>query len=316
MEQLQAYWIKVRDGFWTLVSKIESSVLFERVVSRYDSLPPRNQKTIKATSTILAMILIAWFAFSPFIKTRLNLAENRSFFSLVSSMKIFNSKLESARKEYVPPIGWQNLPANDMRQLEDSITVLMASLGIDVSQYEIAPQGSTLLVHAKEATIKQLESFMFELDGLYPRYTVVRNKTSRHPDKKELLQFEIEIAPGKVKGAAPSFGANQDLEDSGEYDSLPIEDDSNGGLNMPPTSAARGSTPGANGAVPGFEPPTFTPLDGESDGEYSPSNRGGSEYSPPMEDFTPPPPTQSDDEFDVVPIPDDGMEFPPSPPTE
>ncbi len=322
MEQLQLYLTKAKDGFWTLISKIESSVIFERLVSKYEALPTRNQKTIKAAATVLAVALVSWFVFSPLVKTRFNFSQNRSFFSLVSSMKMFNSKLESARKEYVPPVGWQNISANDFRQLEDSIASIMATLGLQETQYEIALQGSTLLVHSSEATIKQLESFMFQIDGLFPRFSVVRNKTTRHPDNKELIQFEVEIALGEVKDSSQAFNEYGEGEmESGDFemqsDSPGVVDDR---LSLPPASD-RDQTPTGSptdGTVPGFDAPTFTPLDDESDEEFSPSNpsdRGGdSEFVPPMgDDFIPPPPNPSDDTFEMAPI-DDG--FPPQPPIE
>lgn len=333
MEQLKLYLAKARDAFWQLVSKVESSVLFERLVNRYESLPTRQQKTIKASATLGITIVLAWFAISPFVSTRLKFSENRSFFSLISSMKLFNSKLESARKEYIIPVGWQNVAAGDLRQLEDSITVLMASLGIPEELYEVAPQGATIMVHAREATIKQLETFLFQLDGLYPRYAVIRNKTSLHPTNKELVQFELEIGPGSDRGA--SAGANLEANDeefdnieNGDFQDFPPPAESvpsrpRAAPTTPPTGDDNDFPPpptgGDSGGVPGFEPPSFSPLDGEEGGEYNPSNRGGGDFTPPMgDDFIPPPPPSPDDEsFDVVPMPEDeSAPMAPSFPTE
>jgi hypothetical protein len=324
MEQLKAYLSKMRDGFWSIISKIESSVLFEKLVSKYESLPTRNQKTIKSIATILCAIALIWFVFSPLIKTRVTFSENRSFFSLISSMKIFNSKLESSRKEFITPVGWQNIQANDLRQLEDSVSVIMAGLGLGETQYEVAPQGATLLVHASEATIKQLESFIFQMDGLYPRFSVVRNKTTIHPDNKELIQFEVEIAQGEVRDSSQTMNDfEDDFADLDDLDNTPPPPPSPG-LNVPPPSIREEPIPPPpthtnDGSVPGFEAPTFTPLDDEFEEDFAPTNPsdrmgGESEFMPPMgDDFIPPPPNLGDDTFDMVPIPED--DFPPQPPS-
>lgn len=319
MEQLKIYLAKIRDGFWTVVSKIESSEAFERLVSKYEALPTRQQKTIKSVSTFIFILIFAWIAVSPFVSTRSLFKENRDFFNLLSSMKLFNSKLEAAKKEYIPPIGWQNISAADINQLQESISNVMASLGIAEDQYEIAPQGETLLVHAKEATIKQLESFMFQIDGLYPRFSIVRNKTSVHPQNKELVAFEIEIGPGENTGGIFAERPNFQGQDS-DFDSMDEGFDGPGVMPPTPSNSDFGSddlpsappTPPSDGTVPGFEPPTFSPLDGDTSGDFAPSNRNG-DFIPPMgDDFIPPPPPNPDDEsFDVVPLPDE--DFPPLP---
>jgi hypothetical protein len=326
MEQLKVYWQKTKETFWSLIAKLESSVLFERVVTKYEALPTRNQKTIKAVSTVLAGVLIVWVLVSPLIKTRLNFAENRSFFSLVSSMRLFNAKLEAARKEYVPPTGWQNIQAASLDQLEDSIGTIMASLGLAESQYEVAPQGGTLLVHASEATIKQLESFLFQIDGLFPRFSVIRNKVTRHPQNKELIQFEVEIAAGEVRDSSQAMNemedeshfSSPDFEDSEE---IPLPPSGEGGLNVPGSEPRGKGNPNApvDGSVPGFDAPSFTPLEEDGDGFSEPSNPGDrsggeSEFVPPMgDDFIPPPPPSPDDNtFDMMPTTDGDLPPPPA----
>lgn len=346
MESVQVYWIKIRDSFWTLISKLESSVFFERLVSKYEALPPRQQNTYKALSAVFVISIALWFGLSPVLKTRLDFSQNRSFFSLISSMKVFNSKLEAARKEYVPPVGWQAIQANDLQQLQESLIVQMAALGVPEDRYEIAVQGDTLLVHVREATVKQLESLLFQLDGLYPHFHVIRNKTSTDSANKDLLQFEIEIGNGEEKSdglLTPDMGGFDESETRGEDRPIGLSPSqgnhqSNDHMNHddPFSDEALGigkheASPHKNdisipeqqhpssGGVPGFTPPTFSPIDGDgADGDYAPSNRSGqieNGFTPPSgEDFIPPPPPTNDEDggFDVVPIPDD--QFPPQPP--
>jgi len=311
MEELKKFLIKLKDSLRSLINKLESSEIFERLVNKYETLAPNVQKRIRIAATLSFSLVLVWIFAKPILNTRSIISENRTFTALLSELKSFNTKIESSKKEYIAPSGWQSMQASNLNQLEDSLAALLASLGFENSQYELAPQGQTLLIYGKEATIKQLESFLFQVDGAFPNFTVVRQKTSVHPDNKELIKFEVEIASGDANEVISRnpIQRNETSNQTAPEDSQELEIIENQ-IETPQIEPRDNLSNNA---------PSYDPLEADnSDDErrrderrdFVPSNRGGSnEFEPPLgEEFIPPPP----------PMPDEGGymsddEFPPEP---
>ena len=232
MEQLKA----LRAQVVALLHQLEDSMLFEKAVTWFENLEPRAQRWITGLGKVFALVILATPILWTLNTVRSLHSEQAQYLSLLDEMRRFNSDVEVVHQPPPRPAGWQNMNAGSADELQTSIAQYLGMIGISGDAYEISPSGAGILVKINELTIKQATSILFQMDGFFPRVTTPRVTLQRHPESKDLLTLEIEVA--FRGGAMPAMNSGDDFSTT----------DMNSG---PPPAVSRGGKPNLKGGTPG-----------------------------------------------------------------
>ena len=265
MSQLQQLWERVRGALLDLVRGIEESAAFERLLSEYDALEPRQQKWLRAMAVLLVLggfVVIVALPVVNVFRTQRNLNDLRA---LVAEMRHYQDQKAVIRKPAPPPLGFQNLPANSPAEAEESLKAFLASIGLEGDALTTGDNGGWRLV-VPELSVRQATTLLFQIDAWTPRLTTENVQVTVHPANKELLTLNADLRYGAMamNGGFPGLptGGNRGgngYPPAGEYPANEGGHPGSGGGTMI-RDESMGEDP--NGAANGF--PAMPPPDAPS----------------------------------------------------
>jgi hypothetical protein len=179
-------------------------------------------------------------------------------------------------------------------QMQEGLSQYLTNMGVSPEFFRIENQGNGFNLEIDELSIKQAETLLFQIEGLYPLTNLQQLQIKINPENKTLL---------KLAGFIKIQSDRLNEINQGGFNAMPSHDfdgEDDGDLPSPPQMPNRGSTnfnmgqggaPNMGDSNPGVPNPNYElpPNMGNPDNEGLPSaNRpDGEEYYPP--EFTPPP---------------------------
>jgi len=277
MNNLKIYWEKFILALNTLVSKIEESALFERIVLKIESLEPRQQKAWRLGGFLAGVFVFLGIFLLPLfmvLREKWELSETRD---MVNELQSFNSENSVVKRPAPRPQGWQGMPAANITEIESSLEQFSETIGVppDFIDLKATPPGD-LSINIKELSLRQAVAIIFQVDGWHPGLDFESLRVSVNPDAKDLLSLNARLRydesqisqDARPSGAQGGSGSNSM---GGGYTRL--DDSGPAPLDAPPTSEreqfrpARPGTPESNFPDEDYMPtePPPPPLNFEDD---------------------------------------------------
>jgi hypothetical protein len=270
MNNLAIYLEKLRVFLNDLIVKVEESPLFERLVLKYESLEPKQQRWVRNGGTLAFFSVIGLVFFLPLILALQSKSQVSSMRKLLFEVQSFNNENSIVRRPAPRPRDWRALPAGTLQDLESSLQNFSETIGIPSDFVAVKGAGNGLSIDIQELSLRQAVALLYQIDGWFPAVKFDENKISIHPDSKDLLTLRAQLSYDETLAAqlpqdagAASFGRG------GRGRSLPLDDDDGYG-------AGAAAYPGgeSSGALP--SPPGYP-----AGGGLSPSDEFGGDALPP-----------------------------------
>ncbi len=291
MNQLREYGLKLLDFIRSLLAQIESLPIFERALMRLESLEPSRQALVKSTFRFAMLLILTFLILWPLYKVR----ETKKFISLYSDslyrlQRVSNTPTD-IQSHAQKPADWQNLPASNAQELENSLKDFMANIGVAEDLFTSRVDGlDRMELEIDDLTLKQALSLSYQMDGWHPSVLAENFEMKIHPQNVDRLQLKLTAL---VRSALPGGGESLDEHDH-DFESSNHET-----YEAPPPPPPPESRFGGNDSPP---PP---PPDQNFDFDEPPPPPNFDDSVPP-----PPPPPSFDEDFDnEPPIYEEGSEL-------
>jgi hypothetical protein len=293
---ISQFFDKISFYFSNLVSKIEQSPTFERLVSKYENSDPQTQKRIQNLTYLSVFLGLVLMIVIPVFYLSFSRSELNQLNSLNNDVRSFSNQSSITYKPAAPPSGWQGLQATNLTEFEQAVTQYITTMGIPQDLFTTKTTQEGVVIKSTAASLRQYSQLLFLMDGWYPGVKILSTEVSVNKDSREMIDFEMNVNFNPAEAAKLStFRAGNN--DSDSFGNLPPPQ-----LNTEdPPSLSRDNTPSDSGAsIPSFPPPPPPPSpSGPSGDDYdsyiSPPeyDEYGDSFDPPSE--IPPPPLFEDE---------------------
>ncbi len=191
MNNLIEYWQRFKSFARDLLQQIEESSFYERILSKFESLEPRQQKMIKTGGIYLSLLAIALVYLLPVmgvISQKNHLADTRK---LLGELQSFNNENSIVRSPAPRPQGWTPFVAQNLKDMESEISQYAESMGIPADFINSSSSGINIQLELKELSLRQALTLMYKMDGQHPSLAFESLKMTVHPQFKDLLELKM-----------------------------------------------------------------------------------------------------------------------------
>lgn len=289
---------RVKAGVYEALQKIEDSPVYERIVSKIESLEPSQQRTLLLSSRVLVLLTLLYFLLSPLgtlwsIKSTLN--DQRT---LLAEIKAFNTAIETRPRPAPNPKDWQNMSAASPNEALQNLISFMNSIGLPEGSYQTLPSsGGQLQINIPEINLRQVQTLLFQIDGWYPEVEneIVTIKTLPTDPQKLSLTLTLNHKSGQPFTSTSSTSSRSQrgskrYSNRGSQNNVVQPDDEVEAFSQPPSFDSATIDSNINTSRP--PNPTYEEFQDSGD---SFSNSEAMDAAGSMDSLPPPPPL--DEEF-------------------
>lgn len=252
MSRLLEIWDKFRNMLAELVARIESTPVYESLLTKFEELDPKQQQILGTSSRIVGLLLIVYLTVSPII----GLYQEKSILDaqrdLLGEMKELNLQLATQPKQAPLPRDWQNMPANTSEATMASLRGFVESLGIPSGRYKmLASSNGHLQLEIPQMNLRQAQALVYQVDGWHPRVVTQVLNIQVEPENKNQLSlamtlrhqsgsaFEVPSEAGELDDSYETGSSSSSNDYSAPPESEPNYGDSYSDENDPYAQAIR-----------------------------------------------------------------------------
>lgn len=203
MNELLEYWQRLKVFLKDLIQRIEESPLFERVVIKFESLEPRQQKAWRLGALYLSLAAIALVYVLPIWGVVSQKRDIQAKRKLLAELQAFNSENSVVRRPAPRPQGWTSLQAASTKDMETALSQYAESMGIPQDFINSSTTGSSIDLELKELSLRQALTLVYQVDGYHPAMEFESLRIGVHPTAKDLLELKM-----RARVSDPSVLAN------------------------------------------------------------------------------------------------------------
>jgi hypothetical protein len=257
MNQLQELIDNLKAQITTLLTRIEESPQFEKLVMSYEALDPRHQKRLSAGAILSAAVLALFLFFVPLWSVIQAKSTNTQYYQLIGEMQAFNTATNVTYMPAPRPLGFNQLPTSPVEDLENSLGQFLANIGVPQDLFVIEKSPTGFSIKIEQISIRQVVYVIFQIDGWHPalKYNTLSVNVSKEKsnllDMKLILNFDAQEA--EKLHSTLNFSAGSSVGLGG---GAPVSQAPGSGGETPPTS-----TPGGGGVDYEYSPPPPAPMD-------------------------------------------------------
>lgn len=271
MNRLLEIWARIKTGFWALLTQIEESSLFERIVIRFEGLDPIQQRRLQLGGTSLAVLLTLGLFLYPLFSAIGSKWNNSRAQKMLDQVRTLNIAKNVERKAASQPPGWIPFNAASNDDFRTSLEQFLMKSGVSPELSEIEMSSQKLKLSAPSITIRQANAILFQFEASVPALTVEELKLSINGDNVNLVDLSMTArldlnAASKLQGDASSPGNNgYNRVDSNSYNNGSSSQPRSAPLDIPrpePLNNSNDQGPSADMLNQGRpEPPISPPTD-------------------------------------------------------
>lgn len=238
MSRLVELWDKLRSALAELVARIESTPVYESLLTKFEELDPKQQQIIGASSRIVGLLLLVYLTVSPILglyQAKSTLTAQRE---LLGEIKELNLQLATQPKQAPPPRDWENLPSNTSEATMSSLRGYVESLGIPSGRYKmLASSNGHLQLEIPQLNLRQAQALVYQVDGWHPRVVTQVLNIQVEPKNKNQLSlamtlrhqsggaFEVPDEAGQLDDSYSTGDTSDYSAGSGSNDTFSYEED-------------------------------------------------------------------------------------------
>ncbi len=194
MNNLKMYFDRFVTGLMTVLSKIEESALFEKLVLKFEALEPRQQRGWRIGGILAGAIVIGSIVLLPVylvLRQKMELSNTRD---LVNELHSFNNENSVVKRPAPRPQGWQAMPGTNLKEMESTLEQYSETLGIppDFISLKSNPPGE-INIAIKELSLRQAVAIIFQIDGWHAGLDFDSLKVSVNRQSKDLLTLDAKL---------------------------------------------------------------------------------------------------------------------------
>jgi len=206
MSRLAEYWQIFKEKFVLFVRMIEESVVFERLMNRYEGLTLEQKKYVQVFSKTFFMGLFLFLFLYPLVSLVLQRSKLSDLQEVQSRLSALELEMGRSQLEIRTPVGWQRLDASNMNVFQTSLSSYLNSIGVPADIAALSVRGGLLHMSIQDMSLRQLVNMSFQIEGLYPALQFQEYRVSVHAENKETLDFEgrVSLNPALAQRIAAS----------------------------------------------------------------------------------------------------------------
>lgn len=240
MSRLIEIWDKIRSLLAELVARIESTPVYESLLTKFEELDPKQQQILGTSSRIAGLLLIIYFTLSPILGLYQEKSTLHAQRELLAEIKELNLQLATQPQKAPLPRDWQNMPADTSEATMASLRGFVESLGIPSGRYKmLASSNGHLQLEIPQLNLRQAQALVYQVDGWHPRVVTQVLNIQVEPENKNQLSLamtlrhqsggafdvpaeasELDDSYSTDSGSSSSSGGSS----SGNYENMPINE--------------------------------------------------------------------------------------------
>jgi hypothetical protein len=225
MNKLLEILAKVNEAVKNLLTKIEESSAFEKVMIAYEAMDPTRQALTRGVMRLSALSLGLFILFSPLWTSYSTKSTIKTFDESTFQLQVLAARGTEVVSQAPKPSTWQNLPASSSAELENSIREYLANIGVPEELYVAQADGiDRFNLNIEELTLRQALALTFQFDGWYPAVRAENLEINVHAKNPDRLSLKI---AAYIPAAIPGGGEGLDGHDHG-FEGQTHEVDPNG----------------------------------------------------------------------------------------
>jgi hypothetical protein len=289
------YLERLKAGILDLLSKLEASPYYDRLLNRFETLEARHQKWIVSGGRLLVLALVAYFLVSPFVGLWSEKNKLDSQRALLAEMKIFNEKVETQPRPATLPPDWQPLAASTPEEASNSLKGYLSTIGLPDGSYQfLTSSNSHLKLDIPELNLRQAQAILYQIDGWYPTVASQVLSIKVHPQDEQKLTMSVTLAHRGGAFEAGMDGSGGAPSNGGGRRRSPRNMNQGGGGDSSSGMPSDSYSGGFDSAIPSSRPSNPNAFD-ESSSETNLPDFESLENNEALDSLPPPPPIE--DEF-------------------
>ncbi len=194
MNRIQQLLSQLKALLVILLTRIEESSVFEKIVLSYEGLEQKSQNRIWSLLSIAVLVLTLGIVLGPVGYVVTLRSKIDKTVGLTQEISAQQTGTRTERRPAPLPTGWQNIPVTNASDLELVLAQFLANQGVGPNSYLLTQKGNLFSLAATEITLRQVLNFTFQIDGWHPAIVVKKFRLDTNRVRKDLVDFKIDFS--------------------------------------------------------------------------------------------------------------------------